>query len=217
MTGEVHERVDWPIPTTDADRAEHDLRNSGICVMPGVLVGKTLTNARDALYRAAEFDSSHGARRSGFGLDHGEGNHRVWNVLPRDPVFVDLAQHPLALRLVRSVLGWPVLLGNLSANITRPGAAGGLLHGGFRQPRLASHRRKHYSRHLPGWSLRLVYATDLPHPGELVPLTQPPGTRRRVGRLVDPARISQRRIRTGEWQVTPVTILEPLRKAPFAG
>ena len=37
------------------------------------------------------------------------------------PVFEDLAAHPTALRLVRSVLGKSVLLGNLSANITGPG------------------------------------------------------------------------------------------------
>jgi ectoine hydroxylase-related dioxygenase (phytanoyl-CoA dioxygenase family) len=46
---------------------------------------------------------------------------RVWNVLSRSPVFIDLVEHPVALRLLRSVLGWPMLLGNLSANITGPG------------------------------------------------------------------------------------------------
>ena len=33
----------------------------------------------------------------------------MWNVLSRNPVFVDLAEHPAALRLVRSVVGWPAL------------------------------------------------------------------------------------------------------------
>jgi ectoine hydroxylase-related dioxygenase (phytanoyl-CoA dioxygenase family) len=55
-------------------------------------------------------------------------NIRVWNLLNRDPVFSDIAEHPLALSLVRAVIGWPALLSNISGNITAPGAARGVLH-----------------------------------------------------------------------------------------
>jgi ectoine hydroxylase-related dioxygenase (phytanoyl-CoA dioxygenase family) len=123
MTREV-----LPAATDDLDQAEADLALHGICLVTGVLSPQTLADARDALYRAAAQDTRRGARQHGFGLDHGDGNHRVWNVLSRDPVFVELAEHPAALRLVRATIGWPALLGNLSANITLPGAEGGLLH-----------------------------------------------------------------------------------------
>ena len=52
----------------------------------------------------------------------------MWNVLSRSPVFADLAEHPVALRLLTSVLDWPMLLGNLSANITGPGGGEMVLH-----------------------------------------------------------------------------------------
>jgi len=117
-----------PPITEDLDQAERDLAEHGICFLAGALSGARLEDARLALYRAARQDAERGIRQSGFGLDYGDGNHRVWNVLSRDPVFVPLVEHPAALRLVRATIGWPALLGNLSANIATPGAAGGLLH-----------------------------------------------------------------------------------------
>ena len=117
-----------PTLTSDLDQAERDLAEHGICFVSGILSGEQLDEAHRALYRAARHDAERGVRQSGFALDYGEGNHRVWNVLSRDPVFVDLVQHPAAMRMVRATIGWPALLGNLSANIATPGGAGGLLH-----------------------------------------------------------------------------------------
>ncbi len=118
-----------PEPTNDPDRAEHDLREHGICAVAGALTAETLETARRALYGAADDDRARG-REQKFALDYGHDNtnQRVWNVLSRAPVFTDLVEHPLALRLLRSVLGWPMLLGNLSANITGPGGGEMLLH-----------------------------------------------------------------------------------------
>lgn len=123
MTGDA-----LPPLTDNLDQAEADLAEHGICFVTGILSPTTLADARDALYRAARQDTQRGTRQNGFGLDYGDRNHRVWNVLSRDPVFVELAEHPAALRLVRATIGWPALLGNLSANITLPGASGGVLH-----------------------------------------------------------------------------------------
>lgn len=117
-----------PVATNDLDQAETDLREHGICLVKNVLLPEQLADARTALYRAARQDSERGHRQEGFGLDYGDGNHRVWNVLSRDPVFVSLVDHPAALRLVKMTIGWPALLGNLSANITRPGSEGGMVH-----------------------------------------------------------------------------------------
>ncbi len=118
-----------PAPTDDLDRAEHDLAVHGICAVTGVLGGDQLRAAHDELYAAAAQDRSRG-REQKFKLDneHDETNQRVWNVLSRAPIFEDLAEHPVALRLLTSVLGWPMLLGNLSANITGPGGGEMVLH-----------------------------------------------------------------------------------------
>ncbi|MGE0486352.1 MAG: phytanoyl-CoA dioxygenase family protein [Gammaproteobacteria bacterium] len=117
-----------PAPTRDPERALADLGEHGLCVVADALDDVTLAHARMALYAAAEDDRTRGRRANGFLLDRDDRNRRVWNLLNRDPLFALLAEHPLALHLVRGVLGWPALLSNISGNITGPGAAAGVLH-----------------------------------------------------------------------------------------
>lgn len=118
-----------PPLTRNLDQAAQDIKDYGICLVDGVLEGKELARVRDALYRAAEHDKTRG-REQQFSLDYEEDgtNQRIWNVLSRDPVFEDLVTHPAALELVKSVIGWPCLLGNISANITAPGGGEMVLH-----------------------------------------------------------------------------------------
>ncbi len=125
---------DFPMPqvlpsaTRDIDQALADLKQFGICLIADVLGETTLAHVRDAIYRAASEDRQRGRERKEFGLDLNDKNQRVWNLLNRDPVFADLAEHPVAMRLVRGTLGWPALLSNISGNITEPGGSRGVLH-----------------------------------------------------------------------------------------
>ncbi|MFM5885596.1 MAG: phytanoyl-CoA dioxygenase family protein [Novosphingobium sp.] len=118
-----------PEPTRDLAQGLRNIADYGLTIVPDVLTGSALSAARDALYRAAASDRSRG-REVKFSLDYAgdETNQRVWNVLSRDPLFEDLAFHPIALEYVKAVLGWPALLGNLSANITGPGGGEMVLH-----------------------------------------------------------------------------------------
>src|ERR1700761_4330460 len=108
-----------PNPTSDLGQATADIKVHGYCIIPDVLSGSALARVRNALYRAAEEDRARG-REQKFRLDyaHDETNQRVWNLLSRDPVFSDLVEHPVSLEMVKFVIGWPALLGNISANIT---------------------------------------------------------------------------------------------------
>lgn len=118
-----------PPPTRSLEQGLKDIREYGLAIVPAVLSGDQLHRAREALYRAAEEDRARG-REQKFGLDyaHDDTNQRVWNVLSRDPLFEDLAFHRLAVDYVKAVLGWPALLGNISANITGPGGGEMVLH-----------------------------------------------------------------------------------------
>lgn len=118
-----------PEPTRDLQQGLRNIADYGLTIVPDVLTGDQLQNVRDALYRAAESDRARG-RDAKFSLDYeADGtNQRVWNVLSRDPVFEDLAFHPIAVDYVKALLGWPALLGNLSANITGPGGGEMVLH-----------------------------------------------------------------------------------------
>ena len=123
------ESIAAPSPTRDTAQGMKNIAEYGLTIVPGVLVGDQLQRARDALYGAAESDRARG-REQKFGLDyaHDDTNQRVWNVLSRDPVFEDLAFHALAVDYVKAVLGWPALLGTISANITGPGGGEMVLH-----------------------------------------------------------------------------------------
>ena len=105
-----------------------DVASHGLALVPDALSRETCARARDALFQAAHNDRTRGNETHGFALDTDRNNQRVWNLLNRDPVFADIAEHPLALHAVKTVLGWPALLSNISANIAGPGASPGVLH-----------------------------------------------------------------------------------------
>lgn len=117
-----------PALTREIEQGLADLKEYGLCLIADALDATTLGRAREAVYRAAEDDRRRSREVKGFALDGNEHNQRVWNLLNRDPVFADLAEHPLAIHLVREILGWPALLSNISANITEPGADRGVAH-----------------------------------------------------------------------------------------
>lgn len=108
--------------------AKAHIREHGLALLTGQVATESLARARDATYAAAEEDQRLGREADRFGLDYGELNVRVWNILNRHPVFRELVQLPVVLELLREVIGWPALLGNISANIAQPGSEGGVLH-----------------------------------------------------------------------------------------
>lgn len=118
-----------PSPTRDLDQADRDLKDHGLCMIEGALDPALLKAARDALYRVAEEDRTHGwVQKFGGDYEHDDTNQRVWNLPSRSALFCDLVEHPLALRFVEQIVGRPALLSNFSANITGPGGGEMVLH-----------------------------------------------------------------------------------------
>ena len=114
--------------TNDIEQADHDLAELGACVIKDVLAGDALKEVQEALYRVARREDEQGWRQKyQYGADDGI-NQRVWNLVSRDTLFCSLVEHPLALRFVRSVIGWPALLSSISANITGPGGGSMVVH-----------------------------------------------------------------------------------------
>ncbi|TNF89690.1 MAG: hypothetical protein EP301_02540 [Gammaproteobacteria bacterium] len=112
----------------DIGQAEAHIREHGLALLSGQISPEMLDRARAATYAAADEDRRIGRKADKFGLDYGELNVRVWNILNRGAVFQELVQLPVVLELLREVIGWPALLGNISANIAQPGGEGGVLH-----------------------------------------------------------------------------------------
>ena len=116
-----------PLVDNAADAKRH-ICEHGLALISGQLSAAQLQTARAATYAAVDEDRRIGREAGAFGLDYGDKNVRVWNILNRDAVFRDIVQMPIVLDLLRDVIGWPALLGNISANIAEPGSDGGMLH-----------------------------------------------------------------------------------------
>lgn len=104
-------------------RALEDLERDGCAVVPDVLSPEETRALHERLRSLAASEAA-----AGEGYYHDGGNQRVWALLNKGPEFVALAQHPFAIALCRALLGERFLLGNISANITAPGAQPMFLH-----------------------------------------------------------------------------------------
>jgi Phytanoyl-CoA dioxygenase (PhyH) len=117
-----------PVPTRDLAAADADLAEHGVCLILNAVEPSLLKEVHTALYRAADCDNRRGQRRDyAYGADDPV-NQRIWNLPSRDPVFCDLAEHPMALRFVKATLGWPALLSSMSANIIAGGGSSMIVH-----------------------------------------------------------------------------------------
>ncbi|WP_439816038.1 phytanoyl-CoA dioxygenase family protein [Zavarzinia sp. CC-PAN008] len=117
-----------PRPTRDLDQALRDIAEFGVCMVADALDPEMLARARVAIYRAAADDRRRKSEEK-FPDEVEDGiNQRVWNLPSRDPVFVEMAEHPIALHFVKALLGWPALLSNISGNITNPGGGTMVMH-----------------------------------------------------------------------------------------
>lgn len=117
-----------PAPTKDLAQGLADLAKYGVCILTDVLEPALLEEVRTTLYRVAACNRKHGWEQTyDYGGDDGI-NQRVWNLPSRDPLFCDLVEHPLAIQLVKEVLGWPASLSSMAANITGTGGSRMMLH-----------------------------------------------------------------------------------------
>lgn len=105
-----------------------DLARDGWCVIPGVLSPERAAAVTQRLWAAAAESERRGEATYMPVLDPNASNVRVFYLLAMDAVFLDLIQHPLAVEMVRAVLGPDFLISNFTANIARPGSRSMALH-----------------------------------------------------------------------------------------
>jgi fumagillin biosynthesis dioxygenase len=117
-----------PMQADALEWAKRQLKDDGWCVVPDVLEASQAARAMDRLW-AAEAES----RRRGVEtfmpiLDPNPSNVRVFYLMELDALFRELIQHPVAVEMVRSLLGETFLISNFTANIARPGSKSMALH-----------------------------------------------------------------------------------------
>lgn len=126
--------------TTALELADHrrELREQGFTIIPHALTPDQLASARETLVERARFEESDAS-----GWVNG-GNQRVFGLVNKGQIFRDVAEHPLALAMMKDMLvdpdrcgatmlaehleGIEFLLFSLTANIALPGCPLGVMH-----------------------------------------------------------------------------------------
>ena len=111
-------------PTQDLDRARADLAEHGYCLVQGALEPDAVATLRA---RIQELAAEEVAAGTDYVYENGS-NQRVWTLLNKGQMFVDLALHPLARQMMDHLLGFGFLLSNIDANIAGPGGKPMFLH-----------------------------------------------------------------------------------------
>lgn len=108
--------------------AKAQLTDEGWCVVPDVLDTAHAAAAMDRLWAAEAESRARGVDTFMPVLDPNAANVRVFYLMELDALFRDLIGHPLAVEMVRSLLGESFLISNFTANIARPGSKSMALH-----------------------------------------------------------------------------------------
>src|SRR5947208_8273113 len=110
--------------TTDLERARGDLAEHGYCLLEDALDPDRVKALLDRLEELATAEIADG---TDYVYENGS-NQRVWALLNKGQLFIDLALEPVALTLMDHLLGYGFLLSNIDANIAGPGGQPMLMH-----------------------------------------------------------------------------------------
>ena len=110
--------------TADLARARADLAEQGFCLLEGLLPAERVAELRGRLVDQAAAEIVDG---TDYVYENGA-NQRVWTLLNKGEVFVELALDPTVLGLMEELLGPGFLLSNIDANIAGPGGQPMFLH-----------------------------------------------------------------------------------------
>jgi len=113
---------------SNVEEAKALVDRDGICVMEDVLDKAGIARAKKALFDGVARDERDGVPVRGFPFDPDTHNLRVFDLIGKDTVFAELVEHPIAVELVRHVIGAPFSLSNFSANVTGPGSGAMGMH-----------------------------------------------------------------------------------------
>jgi phytanoyl-CoA dioxygenase PhyH len=105
---------------TELTPAFAQLERDGFAVVPDVLSPGEVDRVKRQLVAVAEHERAAGIDDDPRWVD-GPDNQRVFGLLSKGGVFADVAEHPVAMALMRHLLHPAFLLSSLTANITGPG------------------------------------------------------------------------------------------------
>ncbi|MAQ25246.1 MAG: hypothetical protein CMK83_13645 [Pseudomonadales bacterium] len=104
------------------DLCKANLDKDGIAVCSGVIRSDDLNELRSHIDELTNWERVN--KEAWFS----HGNQRVFNLIAKDPIFLDLIEHPVANQMVEMVLGLDFLLSSITANVALPGNSAQQLH-----------------------------------------------------------------------------------------
>jgi fumagillin biosynthesis dioxygenase len=119
-----------PVRTAGIDltAARRQLVDDGWCVLPDMLDARETAHVLARLHAAAAASERQGVPTFMPVLDPNASNVRVFFLLEHDAIFRELIRHPVALAMVKALLGEEILISNFTANIALPGSRSMALH-----------------------------------------------------------------------------------------
>src|SRR3954453_12705275 len=124
MTGDLTHALPDRLDPGDTAEAHADLAEHGFCLLEGALSSEQVAALRARVMELA-------AQEVADGTDYvyeGGANQRVWSLLRKDDLFVQLACDSAVWPLMEHVLGFGFLLSNIDVNIAGPSGQPMFLH-----------------------------------------------------------------------------------------
>jgi len=124
MSGHLTGTLPARISPTDRDQAKADLATHGFCLLEGALSPDRVVSLRARIMELAEQEIADG---TDYVYERGA-NQRVWSLLRKDEMFIELAAEPVVMQLMEHLLGFNFLLSNIDVNIAGPGGQPMFMH-----------------------------------------------------------------------------------------
>jgi ectoine hydroxylase-related dioxygenase (phytanoyl-CoA dioxygenase family) len=124
MSGDRTEALPARISPSDLSQAKADLAEHGFCLLEGALSPERVAQLRSRIMELAEQEVADGTDY----VYEGGANQRVWSLLRKDEMFLELAAEPVVMQLMEHLLGFNFLLSNIDVNIAGPGGQPMFLH-----------------------------------------------------------------------------------------
>src|SRR5258706_4587080 len=109
MTGDLKESLPERIAPDDMTQAKQDLADHGFCLLEGALSPERVAALRARIMELADHEIADGTDY----VYDGGANQRVWSLLRKDGMFIELACDPTVMQLMDHILGFNFLLSNI--------------------------------------------------------------------------------------------------------
>lgn len=104
------------------------LNGKGYFIIPQLIPSDKISVARDIIHFHSNTDSNKATHFQGKNEDKIQLQRRVWNLLNKGDVFVEMVQHPILMQIAEAFLGNEFCLGSIAANRILPGGPGQEAH-----------------------------------------------------------------------------------------